>query len=626
MDPILQRLAPMIRWMDQRLDRLILTLRPESLRAHVQRNTRGYLESILGIALATLFIALANRFVVIGNISLVYLLVVLYIATRYGRAPAILASVLAFLAYDFFFIPPTLRFTVDDPSEWLSLLTLLITALVISQLTATVRLRATEAMESRRQIAMLYEFAEVIAATTDRRALLDTLAQHVVEVFRSDGVIACAIILPDALGWPSVQAGAPPGHPALEAFDLQERALAANASYVLRTGSSLTATIQVATQDATQRAVSLSLPLRSGKRTVGVLGIVGNDAVRYLTGIQANSPETSETAGDAETGSSPSTQVMNQASSQVSQARLFLAFRDQIALALERDSLRQEAIHAEALRESDKLKNALLGSVTHDLRTPLAAIKAATSSLLQPGIRWSDEELRDLLESIDVSADRLNRLVSNLLDLSRLEAGVATPQKEWYALQDALAAVLDRLDLSGQTRDRAITLDIPDDLPLAPMDHNQIEQVLTNLLENALKYSPKEASIEVRARTLDEPNRLEVRVIDHGIGVPANERRAIFDKFYRVQHVSLPWDPKHPPIGTGLGLAISASIVRAHAGNIWVESTPGSGSTFIFTLPIPKERSHGALHVVEPGAESLTATETSLLRPKRTGNGHSNHG
>ena len=183
MDPILQRLAPMIRWMDQRLDRLILTLRPESLRAHVQRNTRGYLESILGIALATLFIALANRFIVIGNISLVYLLVVLYIATRYGRAPAILASVLAFLAYDFFFIPPTLRFTVDDPSEWLSLLTLLITALVISQLTATVRLRATEAMESRRQIAMLYEFAEVIAATTDRQDLLDTLAQHVLRYF-----------------------------------------------------------------------------------------------------------------------------------------------------------------------------------------------------------------------------------------------------------------------------------------------------------------------------------------------------------------------------------------------------------------------------------------------------------
>jgi two-component system sensor histidine kinase KdpD len=626
MDPMLQRYTPLIRWADKRLDLLLQALRPEALRAHLRRNAQGYFEALLGIAVASLFIAVVNQFVYVSNISLAYLLVVLYIATRYGRGPAILASVLAFLAYDFFFIPPTLRFTVYDPSAWLSLLTLLITALVISQLAATVRLRATEAMESRRQIAMLYEFAEVIAATTDRRELLNALAQHVFQVFRSDGVVACAIILPDALGWPHVQASAPANHPALEAFDLQERVLAANASYVLRTGTALTETMQVAPQEGTQRAVSLYLPLRSGKRTVGVLGIVGNDAARYLTGVQLTSSVTSETPGDAEAVGNPSTQVMNQAPSQASQARLFLAFRDQIALALERDTLRQEAIHAEALRESDKLKNALLGSVTHDLRTPLAAIKAATSSLLQPGIRWSDEELRDLLESIDVSADRLNRLVSNLLDLSRLEAGVATPQKEWYAFQDALAAVLDRLDLSGQMRSRTITLEIPDDLPLVPMDHNQIEQVLTNLVENALKYSPSEAPIEIRARTLDDPHRLEVRVIDHGIGIPVNERRAIFDKFYRVQHVNLPWDPKHPPIGTGLGLAISASIVRAHAGNFWVESTVGSGSTFIFTLPIPKELANGVRHLVKPRAELLTLEETSVLSPKATGNGQFNHG
>jgi two-component system sensor histidine kinase KdpD len=615
--------------MAQRRVLLAQALRPESLRAYLKRDARGYVESLLGIAVASLFIALVNQFVQIDNISLVYLLVVLYLATRFGRAPAILGSVLAFLAYDVFFIPPTLRLTVDDPAEWLSLLTLLITALVISQLTATVRLRATEAMESRRQIAMLYEFAEAIAATTDRQELLNTLAQHFLQVFRADGVMACAIILPDALGWPSVQASAPADDPALEALDLQVRKLAANASYVLRSGSSVSETVQVATLEGAQRAVSLYLPLRSGKRIVGVLGIVGRDAVRHLIEVPPTAAEGTVTPSHAVARSNPSSQVVASApseASQASQTRLFLAFRDQIALALERDTLRQEAIHAEALRESDKLKNALLGSVTHDLRTPLAAIKAATSSLLQPGIRWSDEELRDLLESIDVSADRLNRLVSNLLDLSRLEAGVATPQKEWYAFQDALAAVLDQLDLSGQTRNRTITLEIPDDLPLVPMDHNQIEQVLTNLVENALKYSPSEAPIEIRARTLDDPHRLEVRVIDHGIGIPINERSAIFDKFYRVQHVSLPWDPKHPPIGTGLGLAISASIVRAHDGNIWVESTPGNGSTFIFTLPIPKERSNAALHLVEPRAESPTLEETSQVSPKTTGNGRFTHG
>jgi two-component system sensor histidine kinase KdpD len=626
MESMLQRLAPLIRWLDQRLDLLLQAFRPDSLRAYLRRNAQGYVEALIGIAAASLVIALVNQFVQASNISLIYLLVVLYVATRHGRGPALLASVLAFLAYDFFFIPPALRFTVYDPSEWLSLFVLLVTALVISQLAAAVRLRASEAIESRRQIAMLYEFAEVIAATTDRRELLDTLTQHFLQVFRSDGVMACAIILPDALGWPNVHASAPPGHPALEAFDLQDRTLAANASYVLRTGSSVTATIQMAAQEGTQRAVSLALPLRSGKRIVGVLGIVGTDAVRYLTDIQPTAPVMSETAEDAESVGNPSVQGMNQASSQASQARLFLAFRDQIALALERDTLRREAIHAEALRESDKLKNALLGSVTHDLRTPLAAIKAAASSLLQPGVSWSNEDERDLLESIDVSADRLNRLVSNLLDLSRLEAGVATPQKEWYAFQDTLAAVLDRLDLAGQTRDRTIPLDIPDDLPLVLMDHNQIEQVLTNLIENALKYSPKEAPIEIRARTLNEPSRLEARVVDHGIGVPANERSAIFDKFYRVQQAGLPWDPKHPPLGTGLGLAISASIVRAHHGNIWVESTPDGGATFIFTLPIPTEQSDGALHHSEPQAESDAARETAPLSSDEIGNTVSLHG
>jgi two-component system sensor histidine kinase KdpD len=626
MDSLLQRLAPLIRWMDQRLDLLTQALRPDSLRVYLRRNAQGYFEALIGIAAASLVIALVNQFVQASNISLIYLLVVLYVATRHGRGPALLASIIAFLAYDFFFIPPTLRFTVDDPSEWLSLLILLITALVISELTATVRLRATEAMESRRQIAMLYEFSEAIAATTDRQELLDTLAQHVLQVFRADGVMACAIILPDALGWPTVQASAPTHHPALATVDLKIRALAANASYVLRTGSLLTEAVEVATKDGAQRAVSLYVPLRSGKRTVGVLGMVGNDAVRYLTGVPPTPADTTETPDRMAAHADPTAQAADHAPPQASEARLFLAFRDQIALALERDTLRQEAIHAEALRESDKLKNALLGSVTHDLRTPLAAIKAATSSLLQPGVRWSNEDERDLLESIDVSADRLNRLVSNLLDLSRLEAGVAEPQKEWYALQDALAAVLDRLDLSGQTRNRTITLDIPDDLPLAPMDHNQIEQVLTNLLENALKYSPKETPIKIQARTLDDPRRLEVRVVDHGIGVPANERSAIFDKFYRVQQARLPWDPKHPPLGTGLGLAISASIVRAHSGNIWVESTLGGGATFIFTLPIPTEQSDGALRHIEPESEPAAAVSASTLDPTGSGNVASQHG
>jgi len=167
--------------------------------------------------------------------------------------------------------------------------------------------------------------------------------------------------------------------------------------------------------------------------------------------------------------------------------------------------------------------------------------------------------------------------------------------------------VLDRLELAGQLQGREVLVDVADDVPLVPMDHTQIEQVLTNLLENALKYSPADRPVRVTAMLTAEPEReLEVRVSDEGIGVPASELHAIFDKFYRVHDVHLPWASDRPPPGTGLGLAISDNIIRAHDGRIWAESTPGKGSTFIFRLPIPEETPQGALPDILPDAEETT--------------------
>jgi two-component system sensor histidine kinase KdpD len=308
---------------------------------------------------------------------------------------------------------------------------------------------------------------------------------------------------------------------------------------------------------------------------VGALGISGGPSLRRLVLRSTLAPS----------GSLLRPQVV--ASTQDEQVTLFAAFCDQIALALDQFALRREIIHTEALRESDRLKTALLGSVTHDLRTPLAAIQAAAGSLLDEDIEWSDAERRAFAETIESSSERLTRLVSNLLDVSRLEAGVLVPERRWHPLGDVLAAVLDRLELAGRTGGRDIIVDLPDDLPLAYIDHAQIEQVFTNLIENAIKYSPPGSPISVRARMLDEPPAIEVRVIDHGVGIPPGELRAIFDKFYRVQHVDLPWNNGRPPTGTGLGLAICAGIVQAHGGSIWAESAPGEGTTMIFTLPMP---------------------------------------
>ncbi len=551
----------------------------------------GYGYAVLGVAGASLAIALVGKIGHVSNISLLYLLVVLWLAAWVGRGPAILASVLAFLAYDLFFIQPLWRFTVDDPTEWLSLIALLVTSLVTGQLASAVRDRAREALLSQQRTATLYGVAQLIASATDQGSLFHDLTQRLLKVFAPSGVTGVAILLPGQGIYPTVRALAvgPGADAEQQALRLNSQSYAAEAAWALEhgetVGDTLTDTLRRSSTRPPEAPPGESLvyyiPLTSGQRIVGLLAITGNLAIRGLV-----SPPLSSAANGS------------------GAAALFAACCDQVALAIDRATLQQQAIHAEALDESNQLKDVFLGSVTHDLRTPLASIKAAVTSLLGADVHWSESERREFLESIDESADRLNRLVGNLLDISRQEAGVATPEKDWYLIGDVIATVLERLELAGQLEGREAQVDISDDIPLAPMDHTQIEQVLTNLLENALKYSPADRPVRVTARLIAEPEReLEVRVSDEGVGVPASELHAIFDKFYRVHDVRLPWASDRPPTGTGLGLAISDNIIRAHDGRLWAESTPGKGSTFIFRLPIPDETPQGALPDIVPETE-----------------------
>ncbi len=521
--------------------------------------------AIAGVAVATVAIGFVLSWKHISNISLLYLPVVLWLAARYGRGPAILASTLSFLSYDFFFIQPEHQLTVNDPTEWLSLFALLATSLALGQLTATVRARAQEAEESQAQTATLYRVAQLIAESGDERSLATSLTREIVSLFGANGVLACDLLKPDEHGgftsiahWSSIQ------------DDALARALSGDVGdgqYVL-----------------------LRKPLVASRGVVGQLAVAGYPSIRQL-------------APDVFSDASPAREHEKQTHNTRANAQsiVFSALCDQIALALDHAALAREATHVAALRESDRLKDILLGSVTHDLRTPLASIKAATTSLLQNDIEWSAPERRELLESMDTSADRLNRLVGNLLDLSRLEAGVAQPELDWSLMSDVIATVLDRLDLSGQIRDHQIQVDEPADLPLTQMDYAQIEQVMTNLLENALKHSPEGSVISIRVTPLAHD--LEVAVIDHGIGIPPGEREAVFDKFYRVQRAHSAWSSSRPPTGTGLGLAICANIIHAHGGRIWAEETPGGGATLIFTLPLAPERPQGALPEVGQQAQ-----------------------
>lgn len=581
-----------------RKPRLRTLLRGLGFSDHLAHTLAGYVAGVLGVALTTLAIGGVTTVAHVENLSLLYLLVVLWLAVAFGRGPAIVASFLAFLAYDFFFVPPVHRLTVDDPAQWISLLALLATALVIGQLMAIVQEHVRSARASQQRMARLYALAELIATTTDEPQLLRALAQRVAHVFASSGLLAAGLLLPDAARNLTLRAAEPAESEALGALRLDSREQAAMAKWTLQHGAPVGITVPVAAKQESYKV--FYFPLWSGHRVVGVLSIAGTEQIRSLVTRLPVLP-----AGSASHQSEPLPDP---------QTGLFAAFCGQIALAVERVHLQQQAIHAEALRESDRLKDVLLGSVTHDLRTPLASIKASTSSLLEPGMTWRAEDCREFIEGIDASVDRLSHLVSNVLDLSRLEAGAATPKKDWYLISDVIATSLGQLEQAGQSKGRQIEVDIPEVVPLVPIDHTQIERVLINLLDNALKYSPPESVVRVQARIVGMPQELEMRVSDQGIGIPADELEAIFSKFYRGQQVALPWAKDNLPAGTGLGLAICASIVQAHGGQIWAESRPGEGATFTFTLPVPIDSPQGGLPELMPPEQEPASAESGALK------------
>jgi two-component system sensor histidine kinase KdpD len=255
--------------------------------------------------------------------------------------------------------------------------------------------------------------------------------------------------------------------------------------------------------------------------------------------------------------------------------RLMNAVARHAALAIERFRLAREAHEARLLRDSDALKSTLLSAVSHDLRTPLAGIKALTTALLQNNMTLPPEIIQEALQGIDEETDRMTRLVADLLDLSRIEAGVLHPSREPVLVPDLIDDTLHRLTarLSG----REIRREVEMDLPVANLDYVQMQQVLTNLLENAARYSYSGTPISVGARALD--GALEMWVADHGPGIPSDQRERIFDRFYRLEHHET---EQH---GTGMGLAISRGLVEAHGGRLWVEETPGGGATFRMALP-----------------------------------------
>ena len=481
----------------------------------------------------------------IANLSILYLMPVLATAILFGSGPAILASVAAFVAFNWFFVEPRQTFAVSNPSEWVALLLFLLTAVTTGHLAADQRRKARDARHREREAVVLYDVVRLLAESDPQQAL-HAVAERIRQELQV-GAVAIELPAPND----GVERHVAGEGPALDRVNSTLR----TASHLLHEGQSPSAT------DPGQpgRWIRISAPrprsmLAARRQDVRLIPVKIGDRRGAL--VLASSPRAARPDRHAD--------------------RLLSAVATQLGLFVERAQLRRDATEAEILRRTDQLKTALLHAVSHDLRTPLASIIASAGSLLQRDVDWTDDDRHEFAEAIEQEARRLNLLVSNLLDLSRMEGGILRPEKAWRDPGVLIDDVVARFKRSGTTH--ALRVEVPDDLPPMLLDYVEIDQVLVNLIDNAAKYAPAGTSIEIAAYRQGGDVRIDVS--DRGPGIPRAAVPRLFEPFYRGEA----GQPR--PKGLGLGLAVAKGLVQAHGGRIWVENRAGGGARFSFTLPM----------------------------------------
>jgi two-component system sensor histidine kinase KdpD len=486
-----------------------------------------YLWSILLVAIATAIGLLIRTRIEPTNLVMVYLLAVVVAATNLGRGPAILVSFLGVLAFDFLFVQPHFTFAVANTQYILTFVGLFLVGLVISQLAARASEQAEAAREREAETAELYDLSRDLASASDLDSILYALQKHLEQTFSR----TVAVFLPEENRMKV--------HVVSENMQLNEEELAV-ADWVYRHAE--LAGRHTNTLPAAQYRY---LPLKTSKGVVGVLGI--------------GKPNT------ADSDLAPA------------QRRLMEAFANQGAQAIERALLEEQNRQITLLQSAEKLQNALLNSISHDLRTPLVSITGALSALDEQYVKMDELVRSTLIENARGEADRLNRLVGNLLNMTRIESGAIKLHLEPGDVQDLIGTAIEQL---GKRIDQhQVKVDVPMNFPLLPLDFTLMVQVLVNLLENAVKYSPENSLIEVCA-TLQDAN-ARIQVLDRGAGIPHDDLSRIFDKFYRVQR-------PESVSGTGLGLSISKGIVDAHGGQIHAYNREGGGTILEIALPLDK--------------------------------------
>ncbi|MBB4186218.1 two-component system sensor histidine kinase KdpD [Sinorhizobium terangae] len=495
-----------------------------------QVKLRPYLLSTLYISAALALGALLDQVLDVQNIALVFLMAVLTSALTAGLWPALYACVVSALAFNFFFLDPRYTLTIEDPESVLALVFFLVVAVTASNLTARVQRQAAAARQRARTTEDLYLFSKKLASTGTLDDVLWATAYQIASMLK----VRVVILLPEENSI-EVKAGYPPDDTLVDA-DIAAARWAWEHDRPAGRGA-----------DTLPGAKRLYLPLKTGRTAIGVVGLDNDKQGPLLT------PE---------------------------QQRLFDALADQAALAIERIQLVADVDRARLAAEADRLRSALLTSISHDLKTPLAAIMGAAGTLRDYSGSMPEGDRTDLLSTVVDESERLNRFIANLLDMTRIESGATAPTASFHYIDDIVGTALRR---AGKILARHKTaIDIPADLPMLKLDPVLFEQVLFNLIDNAAKYAPQGSTVMIRAWI--DGGAVTLQVIDEGPGIPGGDLERIFDSFYRVQKTD------HVRAGTGLGLSICKGFVEAMGGTICAGNrTDRSGAIFTISMPIPTE-------------------------------------
>jgi two-component system, OmpR family, sensor histidine kinase KdpD len=488
---------------------------------YLRNKASPYVLSIGLVLLTTLFGIFIKGKLEPTNLVMFYLLVVVISAVEWGKGPAIVTSIISVLCFDYFLVPPYLTFTVASIHYIFTFIGLLIVGLVISTLASRMREQTIQAQQQEAQAAALYRFSDDLSNADSFNIVLQAIRKNIGQVLKSD--VAIYLSVNGRLEVSSYD----PDFPTLNTGQLIAAQVYKNAQKQIYSV-------------ADPKPIQISFfPLDTAQGILGVLGISFH-----------------ENKGKGLAG------------------EFIKALVNQAAMAIQRAKLGEDSRQVEIMRQTEKLQSALLHSISHDLKTPLVSIKGALTTLMGSSVDLKAIAKEELLDTAYEESERLNRLVENLLDMTKMEAGVLRITKKPCDLRDIAGASLDQLkEKIGQ---RSIKIDIPRDLPEITVDFSFMMKVFNNLIDNALRYSTPDSLLTIKARENQE--QITIEVIDQGFGVPEADLKRIFDKFYRAEK-------PQQITGTGLGLSICKGIIEAHGGEIIARNNKGPGATFIIKLP-----------------------------------------